>query len=65
MSQNPYSDETVPGIELSPIGSMIGDCETLKLTGEIDRIRASVPENNVENVRFFRGNLARAYGDIV
>ena len=43
---------------------MIGECETLKVTGMIDRIRASAPADNVKNVRFFRGNLARTYGDV-
>ena len=66
MAANPYSkedQEAVETVEMGAIGKMEGECQTLKLTGGLDRIRAYKGAlKGVRSIRFYRGNLAKTYG---
>ena len=54
-------------VDLTPMGSMTGDCNTLRLksaSGPIEKIKASysTDEESVTAVRFYKGDIKKSYG---
>ena len=56
-------------VDLTPMGSMTGECKTLTLTptGPIDKIKASYSLNDgaVSAVRFYKGDIKKTYGELL
>ena len=54
-------------VDLTPMGSMTGECNTLRLksaSGPIEKIKASysTDEESVTAVRFYKGDIKKSYG---
>ena len=53
--------------ELTAFGTMKGDCQTLTLSGPIERIRASYAQTSgsVTSLKLYRSGLAKTYGTLL
>ena len=49
------------------MGNMIGDCQTLTLTGLIEKIRASYARSTgtVSAIKYYKGSVSKTYGTLL
>lgn len=64
LSDDAYKINASNFIELDPLGSMTGDCDTVKLPGDINKIKASKSAEEMSIEYKIYGQLNEKYGTI-